>query len=331
MSTLWGTSILQEGIDKIMGQGSDPCPSNYCADEGRYIAYMLEYIRNELLNLSDNGNYATFTSALIPGCDNLIGVRQPVLKKYARRLVKDNEDFRALLTEPDIYHEETLLRGYVIGYGTAKEKNFDMSLQDLKDYVPLVSNWAVNDGFCAEFKVMDSFRDEFLPYIRECVLSGEEYKARVGLIMLLDHYLKVDENGNKKARMRNVCVGDIITGNEKNIADVLHRDNTKNTALSEGNDYKVDNNAATGKYLDEIFSLVNRDFSGNGYYTQMAAGWLLAECFVTFPRRTWEYLTDKNNLKLDAVSYKKAINKICESLTPDKGVKALARKIWNHI
>lgn len=291
------------------------------------IFFMLGYIRDELFNLSDKGNYATFTSALIPGCDNLIGVRQPVLKKYARQLVKDNEDFRALLTETDIYHEETLLRGYVIGYGTAKEKNFDRALQDLKDYVPLVNNWAANDGFCAEFKVMDSFRDEFLPYIGECVLSGEEYKARVGLIMLLDHYLKVDENGNKKARMRKVCVDDIITKNGEGIVDVLHGVNAKDTALSAGSDYKIDNKSATGKYLDDIFSLVNRDFSGNGYYTQMAAGWLLAECFVTFPRRTWEYLSDKNNLKLDAVSYKKAINKICESLTPDGEVKALARKI----
>ena len=35
---------------------------------------MLEYIRNELLGLSDKGNYAAFTSALIPGCDNVIGV-----------------------------------------------------------------------------------------------------------------------------------------------------------------------------------------------------------------------------------------------------------------
>ena len=83
----------------------------------------------------------------------------------------------------------------------------------------------------------------------------------------------------------------------------------------------------TGKYLDEILSLVNRDFSANGYYTQMAAGWLLAECFVTFPQRIWEFLTDKENLRLDAVSYKKAINKICESLTPDKEVKEMMRKI----
>ena len=291
---------------------------------------MLEYIRNELLGLSDKGNYAAFTSALIPGCDNVIGVRQPVLKKYARQLVKDNEDFRTLLTEPDIYHEETLLRGYVIGYGTAKEKNFDKALQDLKDYVPLVNNWAVNDGFCIEFKVMDSFRDEFLPYIRECVLSGDEYRARVGLIMLLDHYLKVDMDGNKKSRMRKVTVDDIIVKDENFTGEVSGSGNGKNINSRLDSSYKSDKNykkITDGKYSDDILSLVNRDFSGNGYYTQMAAGWLLAEAFVTFPRRIWEYLTDKDNLRLDAVSYKKAINKICESLTPDKEVKELVRKI----
>ncbi len=292
---------------------------------------MLEYIRNELLNLSDKGNYAVFMSALIPGCDNVIGVRQPVLKKYAKQFVKDNGDFRALLIEPDIYHEETLLRGFVIGYGTAKEKNFDRALQDLKNYVPFVNNWAVNDCFCVEFKVMDSFRDEFLPYIRECVLSGDEYKARVGLIMLLDHYLKVDVDGKKRPRMKKVTVEDIIIDdeniNEESVAcDILRGDNEKNIDKTVRTDYKMDNKSDTGKYLEEILSLVNRDFSGNGYYTQMAAGWLIAECFVTFPRRIWEYLTDKEKLRLDAVSYKKAINKICESLTPDKEVKELVRK-----
>lgn len=310
----------------MAGQGNVLVPI-YCAGEGRYIVYMLEYIRNELLNLSDKGNYAAFTSSLIPGCDNVIGVRQPVLKKYAKQLVKDNEDFRALLTEPDIYHEETLLRGYVIGYGTAKEKNFDRALQDLKDYVPLVNNWAVNDSFCAEFKVMDSFRDEFLPYIRECVLSGDEYRARVGLIMLLAHYLKVDEEGNRKPRMRKVTVADINIGDEKLIGDAQYGTDEKNIPLNTGNSYNIGNQAITGKYLDEILSLVNRDFSTNGYYTQMAAGWLLAECFVTFPRRIWEYLTDKENMRIDAVSYRKTINKICESLTPDKEVKELVRKI----
>ena len=70
---------------------------------------MLEYIRNELLGMTDKGEYAAFTSSLIPGCDNIIGIRQPVLKQYAKQLIKENKDFRQLLSEPDIYQEETLV------------------------------------------------------------------------------------------------------------------------------------------------------------------------------------------------------------------------------
>lgn len=78
--------------------------------------------------------------------------------------MKENEDFRKLLTEPDLYYEETLLRGYIIGMGTAKEKDFDKALEDLKKFVPLIDNWAVNDGFCVEFRIMDKYRQEFLPF-----------------------------------------------------------------------------------------------------------------------------------------------------------------------
>ena len=265
---------------------------------------MLEYIRKELLNMKDKGDYASFTSSLIPGCDNIIGVRQPELKKYAKKLVRENKNFRKLLEEPDVYFEETTLRGYIIGMGTAREKDFDKALVDLKGFIPLVSNWSINDGFCAEFRIMDCFRDEFLPYIRSLVESGGEYRARVGLIMLLDHYLKVDKDGNKKPRMKKVILADI---DDKNISK---------------DDVNYD-----GMYLDDIFSIVNRDFSCNGYYTQMAAGWLLAECFVTFPYKTWHFMSYKENLKLDPVSYKKAVRKICESLTPGKEVKAVVKSL----
>ena len=46
---------------------------------------MLKYIRDELVSMTDKGNYQTFTSSLIPGCNNIIGVRQPALKKYAKQ------------------------------------------------------------------------------------------------------------------------------------------------------------------------------------------------------------------------------------------------------
>lgn len=118
--------------------------------------------------------------------------------------------------------------------GTAKEKDFKKALKDFNTFVPLVNNWAVNDSFCVEFRVMDMFRDEFLPYIKECIESFDEYRARVGLIMLLDHYLKVDMHGMKRPRMKKVTIKDIESTDERNCAN--------------------------GLYLDDIFSLVNRVF-----------------------------------------------------------------------
>ena len=177
---------------------------------------MLKYIRDELVSMTDKGNYQTFTSSLIPGCNNIIGVRQPALKKYAKQLVKENDDFRKLLTEPDLYYEETLLRGYIIGMGTAKEKDFDKALEDLKKFIPLIDNWAVNDGFCVEFRIMDKYRQEFLPFLEKCILSEDEFEARAGLIMLLDHYIKVDADGNKKPRMKKVVLEDIGMCGENN-------------------------------------------------------------------------------------------------------------------
>lgn len=91
--------------------------------------------------------------------------------------------------------------------------------------------------------------------------------------------------GNKKPRMKKVMLEDI---------GMCGKNNKKEEQ---------------GMYIDKILLLVNRDFSSKGYYTQMAAGWLLAECFVTFPLDTWRYLTDKENMKLDNVSYQKSNKK----------------------
>ena len=50
---------------------------------------MENLIRNELFKLKDD-KYKEFHSSLCPGVDNIIGVRVPVLRKYAKELAKNN-------------------------------------------------------------------------------------------------------------------------------------------------------------------------------------------------------------------------------------------------
>lgn len=258
---------------------------------------MTENIRKIIEDMAEK-DYKEFSSALIPGCENMLGVRLPELKKLAKQLVKENSAWRELLAGEDIYFEEVMLRGYIIGFGTAKEDDFEKAVKEFWNFVPLVDNWSVNDSFCGSFSIVDRYRDEFIPHIQKLIYSKDEFEARIGLIMLLDHYLKIDADGKKKVRLRKVDMEDISS--------------------ESGGD---------GKYIDMIIELTNRDFGENGYYTQMAAGWLLAEAFVVFPEKIWDFLSDKDNLKLDDISYHKAIRKICESKTPSDEVKQEIKKL----
>lgn len=48
-------------------------------------------VRERLFSMSEE-KYRDFSKALIPGCDNMLGVRVPLIRKYARELIKENED-----------------------------------------------------------------------------------------------------------------------------------------------------------------------------------------------------------------------------------------------
>lgn len=60
-------------------------------------------VRLELEYLAEE-KYKDFASALIPGCDNLIGLRIPSIRKIAKRIAKDNP-INYLANANDIYFE----------------------------------------------------------------------------------------------------------------------------------------------------------------------------------------------------------------------------------
>ena len=64
-------------------------------------------IRQELVNLSEE-NYREFSSKLLPGVKNILGVRLPNLRRMAKEIAKD--DWRSYLNSPrDYYFEEIIL------------------------------------------------------------------------------------------------------------------------------------------------------------------------------------------------------------------------------
>ena len=110
---------------------------------------MKQKIKKDLVNLQDK-KYREFHSSLCPGTDNMIGIKVPILRNYAKELLKQYE-FKDLIENIDEeYYEEILLQGILISL--AKE-DFDTIIKEIENFVPKIDNWAVCDIFCAGLKI----------------------------------------------------------------------------------------------------------------------------------------------------------------------------------
>lgn len=137
-------------------------------------------IREELLKNQDI-EYADFHSRLVPNLERerIIGVRIPILRKIAKAAAKG--DFAI----SDYYYEEIMIKGMKIGY---EKCDIEKHLSDLKEFVPLIDNWAVCDCCCATYKFtqknMTAVWNFITPY-----LTGSEYEIRFAVVMMMDYYL----------------------------------------------------------------------------------------------------------------------------------------------
>ena len=148
------------------------------------MSYSLEKIRKILHENSDE-KYRKFSSSLIPNTDNLLGIRIPFLRKFAKSIAKTcAEEF---LREKNCeYFEETMLQGMVIGLvKTDIAQRFEL----IKDFLPKIKNWSVCDCFCCGLKFTKDNRKEVLEFLKPYIKSENEYEVRFAAVMLLDYFV----------------------------------------------------------------------------------------------------------------------------------------------
>lgn len=130
--------------------------------------------------------YRAFSAGLLPGTDNLLGVRLPALRKLAGRIAK--ADWRAYLAgASDVYFEETMLQGMVIGLA---EMELAERLQYVAWFVPKIANWSVCDAFCAGLKCAKRRRAEVWDFLQPYFAAQEPYAARFAAVMALDYFVE---------------------------------------------------------------------------------------------------------------------------------------------
>lgn len=144
----------------------------------------MKEVKEKIFELADE-KYKEFHGALCPDTNNIVGVRVPILRQYAKELVR--EDYRKYLeTIEDEYYEETLLKGMILGLAKMELKE---RLQYLKKFIPKIDNWAVCDITCSGLKFTKQSYKEVWDFLKEYLKSSKEFEVRFAVVMLLNYYI----------------------------------------------------------------------------------------------------------------------------------------------
>lgn len=132
--------------------------------------------------------YRDFHGKLMPTIDKetIIGIRTPMLRKFAKEFKKSEASEQFLNELPHRYYEENNLHGFLL----EMEKDYDKLVKKLDEFLPHVDNWATCDMMRP--KVLKMHLPELLLKVKEWLASEHVYTVRYGIGMLLSFYL--DEN-----------------------------------------------------------------------------------------------------------------------------------------
>ena len=147
---------------------------------------MYKKIRNDLINLQDE-KYRQFNSVICPGTKNMIGIKIPVLRDYAKKLSKQ-ENFKDYISfDKTKYFEEVMLQGMLIGL--IKNAEIKEILQSVENFIPKIDNWGVCDIFCSGLKVVNKNKEIFWDFIQKYIKSDKEFELRFAVVMMLCYFL----------------------------------------------------------------------------------------------------------------------------------------------
>lgn len=133
-------------------------------------------------------SYQIFMKRLLPGTENILGVRLPELRKLSKEIVK-GEWSSFLEKGEEKYFEQVMLKGMVIGN---LEIEFDEWIKYIIEFVPKITNWSICDSFCSSLKMTKKYSEKMWSFIKSCLKEENEFSVRFGLVMMLDYFIKED-------------------------------------------------------------------------------------------------------------------------------------------
>lgn len=142
-------------------------------------------IRKRLEELADE-EYRKFHTGLCPKSSKILGVRVPVLRNFAKEIVKEGNIEEYLENALDNSYEEILLQGMVLGLW---KTNIEKFAKYLEKFIPKINSWAVCDVSVAGFKITKKNMEYMWNFLQKYLKSNKEFELRFAIVMLLDFYI----------------------------------------------------------------------------------------------------------------------------------------------
>ena len=142
----------------------------------------------KFLLLEGDEKYREFHSKLLGVKKEVIGIRTPVLKEYAKKISKG--DWKGYLKySGDEYYEESVIEGLILGYCSSM---YEERIKYLNQFIEKIDNWAVCDIAVANLKFLKKERERYYDFIKNCIEADNSWRIRFGVVALLDFYLISD-------------------------------------------------------------------------------------------------------------------------------------------
>lgn len=145
---------------------------------------MIQDVQKKLFEMQDMG-YRDFHAKLIPTVDKekVIGIRTPMLRKFAKEFGKTEESEMFLQVLPHQYYEENNLHGLLI----EQIRDYEKCLEEMERFLPYINNWATCDMLA--LGVVKGHLEVFIREVYRWIGSEKTYTIRLGISMLMRYYL----------------------------------------------------------------------------------------------------------------------------------------------
>lgn len=142
-------------------------------------------ILKELFNAQDEG-YREFHKPLVPGVENIIGVRLPNIKCIAKRYSGTKEGYDFMDSLPHTYYDENMAHGLMIGFLRCDKEEIRTRIDE---FLPYVDNWGVCDSFVCCLKGFFKNREYAFEFLEKQLDTDSVYRIRFALVSFLNYYM----------------------------------------------------------------------------------------------------------------------------------------------